>query len=70
MTDRWAEYITELYDNERLPLSQNDGLTGNEILKSEVEAASTTMKKGKPQAQMKFQLRFWQHEIAKTSTSS
>ena len=32
IADRWAEYIAELYDNEKQPLSQNDALTGNEVL--------------------------------------
>ena len=54
VADRWAEYIAELYDDERQPLTQNDALTGNEVLKAEVEAAIKTMKKGKPQAKMKF----------------
>ena len=45
IADRWAEYIAELYDDDRQPLTQNDALTGNEILKAEVEAAIKTMTK-------------------------
>ena len=48
---RWAENVAELYDDERHPLSQNDPLTGNEVLKAEVEAAIKTMKKGKATGQ-------------------
>ena len=59
--DRWADYTAELYDNERQLLSQYDALTGNAIIKSKVEAEIKSTKKGKPQAKMRFQLRFWQH---------
>ena len=58
---RWAEYIAGLYDDERQSLSQNDALTVGEIVKAEVDVAIKTIKKGKPQAKIKFQLRFWQH---------
>ena len=51
IADRWAEYIVELYDDERQPLSQNDALAGHEILKAEVEAAVKIMKKGKATGQ-------------------
>ena len=47
VADRWAEYIADLYDDERQPLSDNNALTGKAILKSEVEAAIRAMKRGK-----------------------
>ena len=34
IADRWIDYIAELHDDERQPLSQNDALTGNEVLKA------------------------------------
>ena len=51
IADRWAEYIAELYDNEKQPFTKNDALTGNEILKAEVETAIKTMRKGKATGQ-------------------
>ena len=53
IADRWAEYIAELYDDEKQPLSQNDALTGNEILKADVEAAVKIIRKGKATGQDK-----------------
>ena len=47
VADRWVEYIAELYDDERQPLSDNNALTGKAILKSEVKAAIRAMKRGK-----------------------
>ena len=66
ITDRWSEYIVELYDDERLPLSQNNALTGNAILKSEVEAVIKTMKKGKATSPNEISAELWQHLIVKT----
>ena len=44
---RLVKYIAELHNDEKQPLSDNNALTGKAILKSDVEAAIRTMKRGK-----------------------
>ena len=46
--ERWAEYITELFGDNRVEqLNQHNNREGPPIMRSEVEAAMKKMKKGK-----------------------
>ena len=45
--DRWVEYITQLYNNNRGQMRSFDKTTGESILKSEVENTIKSMKSGK-----------------------
>ena len=44
---RWVEYIKELYDDDQEPMPQFDTISGQSILKEEVEKTIQSMKKGK-----------------------
>ena len=44
---RWVEYIKELYDDDREPVPQFEIISGQSILKEEVEKAIQSMKNGK-----------------------
>ena len=47
IANRWKEYITALYDDNRTEMPKFAMTTGNNILQEEVQKAITSMKNGK-----------------------
>ena len=47
VANRWKEYITELYDDNRADIPRFTMTTGNNILQEEVQKAISSMRKGK-----------------------
>ena len=52
---RWVEYIKELYDDDPELVPHFEITSGQSILKEEVEKSIQSIKKERPQVQMRYQ---------------